>query len=338
MLHESVAEFDPNAQGAVTPEMVNQVRDELKPVVSTYDPVDKLILKLTPLYEQLREMMNINLEPDNAEQAIADLDQISDLATKVADQMRTCLVKQGAMLALTNGECSQNMWSMEDFRANLKYFMMHRDQIKQQGYDKTVYTVGHLACLYGYDIRKMLNLHIMANENNLPDYPFNLDQIRDTLSKYGTYMDSFATTEDMFNCLFMDHERLLRLEEKRTNTIDLDELFESLSYEFQDRPAHLSNDSKVLNCELICYISRYLRQVKQGAYQLQCDIMDHQINVPSDEYHRRIRTLISGTADMFYVPTIKLFSSAYELRAYFMRKKAITDYVTQTMECMKSTN
>ena len=49
MLHESVAEFDPNAQGAVTPEMVNQVRDELKPVVSTYDPVDKLILKLTPL-------------------------------------------------------------------------------------------------------------------------------------------------------------------------------------------------------------------------------------------------------------------------------------------------
>lgn len=331
MICESAAEYDPNLQNPINPEEVIQVREALKPVVKNYDPVMKLINKTGDMYTRLKDLMVINLEPGDPMIAMADLDRISKYAAEVADMMRCCLIKQSAMMMLVQGSF-KNDWIMEDFRAHLGTFMKHKMTLKTNGYSKQSFVVNRMNCLYTYDVDRMLALY-MASDEGLPDFPISMDRIRECLNQYGSYADYFTTTEDMFNCFFRDPERLARLEEPSQYTIDLDEMMQSISYNDCDNGRVCENHPD--KCRMITFISHRLRMVKRAIYDLQNAIIDHEIEANSDCYHKKMRAIISGTADLFYVPMILMLSKAYQLRSDIARRNAVSEYTEMALTQLK---
>lgn len=328
LMCESAAEYDPNLQSNVTPEDAELVRREATEVVRVYDPLQKLLNKTRDMYAELREIMdNVNLEPGDPELAMTDLDRIDKFVTECANMMRCCLIKQNAMMCLTDDRFG-NDWATEDFHAHLGQFMKHKNRLKQNGYNKFTYTVEVLNCMYSYGIQNMLNLYIESSDG-LPDFPFDMDNIRNCLNAYGPYADVFTTTEDMFNCFFSNPERLARLEESRGYTIDLDELMQSIASSSSDRPVACTE--REFPCRMIKFISCRLRTLKRTIYDLEVGIMDQKFDLNSDCYHKLVRSVVSGAADLFYVPMIMLIANSYELRLAFARRNAITDYTNQLL-------
>lgn len=332
MMCESVAEFDPNMPDPNTPEVLEQVKRELAPQVETYDPVNKLIRKMRPLYERVIAAGQINLEPESAEVAMGDLETVSTLASDVADAVRTCLTKMMAIYKLT-ADSEGNRWIYEEFNNNLGFFMKNRKAIKSDGRDTFHYEADMMELFDQYDAMRVLHLRATAYPN-LPDYPISLNDFMVANPYMGDsgVLDRFESVTDIFNCILLDDERRIRIENSAIVNSNLDELFYNATSHNDCVHVRGERDSMA---HLIRYISKYLRQIKICAYELQCGVMDHQDTVQIAEYHKCMRSMISGTMDMFYIPMFFMLHLAYRLRRSIACRNAVTNYVTQVKDIFK---
>ena len=82
------------------------------------------------------------------------------------------------------------------------------------------------------------------------------------------------------------------------------------------------------------HISKSLRQIKQGCYNLQCEMMEEP-NMEPDHVAARMRSLIAGTVDLLYLPAVYLISLAYRLKCDFATKEAMAAYAHQVLTAMK---
>lgn len=340
MMHESAAEYDPNMVRRV-PEVAPQTVNALKVELSnpSCDPVHKLINKTRPIYEKIQILGRLDLEPNNIQSAISDLETVSKMASEVAEEMRLRLVKQAALFDLM--ENAQYDWHGEAITANMKTLMLNKARINQMGYSRCVAEYNELRQVTAYNVQTMLSAYI-AMTPELPDYPFDMDRMRDSYkSGYAEgLLDCFASTLDMFRCIYEDYDRLIRLEVPNSQTTDLNDLLNNATWRHTDRLCNerrtICSDERYFYSSLVAHISHILRKVKRGCYEMSCELMEPDAMLDRECYHKRMRSLISGVYDIFYLSMIWLFSNAYRLRRYIAMRDAVTRYVETTLKALNS--
>lgn len=331
MMHESVAEFDSNMpENPVVQEAEAQaVAAEFKEHTSeTYCPITKVLTKLEPHYQMVRQLLQINLRPEDPQEAVASLDQISKTATDIAECMRMMLVKQDMVYRYMTE--INDKWAYEAIYAHLGFFIMNYNRLVQKGYGRVSVTLEDFPSLDVYSIDRALSLY-MAAADALPSYPFDINRVFD-ITNYDKSQNAFNTTEDMFNCFFNDPERRQRLTVTRVANHDLEPLMQRAGVE----PYAVcdSHGNRVVK-ELICHLSRTLRQIKRGCYELQVNIMD---NMEIDRAHiaEKMRPLIAGTADLLYLPAIRMLGIAYCIKCHQDTKESVNEFVEQALSAMKT--
>ena len=332
MMHESVAEYDPNMpeNPVVQDAEVQAVETELKEHTSvTYCPISKVLTKLEPHYQMVRQLLQINLRPEDPQEAIASLDQISKAATDIAECMRMMLVKQDMVYRYMTE--INDKWSYEAIYAHLGFFIMHYNRLVQKGYGRVSVTLEDFPSLEVYSIDRAFSLY-MAAMDTLPSYPFDINRVFD-ITNYDKSQNAFSTTDDMFNCFFNDPERRQRLTVSRVANHDLEPLMQRAGVD--PHAVCCDSSSNKITQELICYMSRTLRQIKRGCYDLQVEIMD---NMDVDRAHiaEMMRPLIAGTADLLYLPAIRMLGIAYRIKCHQVTKDAVNEFVEQALSAMKT--
>lgn len=333
MMHESVAEFDANAVNPMESEGVqNKISAELKSAGHTYCPIEKVVHHIEPLYERVKGLMKIDLRPDSVEDAIESLDEISEAATEIAECMRMMMVKQNAIYCYINS--NDDAWVYEPIKDHLGFFIKNYSRLISMGYGTVVVNVEDFPALDMYSVERALNLYTASLEGSLPSYPFDISRVY-ALTSYDKGQNVFLDTEDLFKCMIEDPERRSRLSHIRVNNHELEGLISRCSHRFADCCA--DDFSRRVSTTLITHISSTLRLIKQGCYDLQCELMNGPIMEPG-QIHGRLRPLIAGTADLLYLPAVYLIAMAYRLKCATVTKEAMEDYVDQVLTAMKASD
>lgn len=317
---ESVAAFDPNMPTDVTPEVQEQIVTELKLQIEYYKPVDKVLHKLSAIADQVLELYELPFTEDR-EENMAKLDQVGDLATEIANCMVMMVTKMNAMhTALT-----KERFVYEPVLNNLGYFIKNIAELRRQGRTNIQCTRTSLTTVSGYDIGRMLTLYIKAYKHELPDYPFDFDQIRNALAYADNASMAFRDARDFVNCMFHDPERRYRLEKHEPIQFELDGIMSSCSFSDQ---CEIASQPHEMNTMMVKFISTRLSMIKKCVYNFQLDIMD---DATSEMYQKQLRSITSGTVDLFVVPLLYVLSLAYEVQAAIENHNAIDAAVKDLM-------
>lgn len=338
MFHESVAEFDPNVASASvqsTPadeEVTNAIKTELSKVEADrgaenqYCPIGAVVEKLRPCYNLVQELARTPLNPDTNEEAINTLEKISSGVSTIAETIRMCLVKQNAVMnyTITNPE-----WALEPLSEHLGWFIKNYNRILGQGYGVYTRNILTFAPLDSYAVNRALSLFTAAVEN-LTVVPFDISRLYD-ITNYDRSARIFSSTEDMMKCLFEDRDRFDRLAKMVQESTDM----ESLIYRCTSRdygPVDACGNRDAV-ASLVNYISHILRLVKCGCYDLQCEFSDPEASLQG--IIPRIRPLMVGTINIFYIGAIKLFSNAIVLKNVMEHREELKRFIEVTKEAVK---
>ena len=329
MMHESVAEFDPN-MAVIQPEPDVEPEVMKAETETAYCPISKTLAKIGPMFDVSQKLATMTLNPDSNEEAVANLEYISKTASEFAEKMRFCLIKQDAIYQYVNRY--EDGWCYEAIKNNLGFFMKNAHRLISQGYGRVTVQLEDLPALDIWSVNRALGAYIESNDE-LPSYPFDIGRLFDIVN-YDKTNNVFDTTEDLLKCLLFDHDRVVRLSVTRTEIHDLDNLIRrcSSSNQFNGTVA-CANDSVV--CGLVAYMSRTLRMIKTKAYQLQCDLMNE---VPMDTRHMQatVRQLVSGTINLLYLPAVYMLAVSFRMKNLIDTKNAMEQYVNQTMKCYET--
>lgn len=335
MMHESVAEFDPNMGNPMESEAVQEkISEELKEQGTMYCPVAKVLNRIEPLYERAQQLMRINLQPETAEEAIASLDEISATATDFAECMRMMMVKLQAVYCYIGQHNSS--WTFEPIHEHLGFFIKNYNRLISQGYGTVVVNCEDFPALESYTVERALTLYINSLDGNLPSYPFDINRIY-ALTNYDKGQNVFLNTEDLFKCLINDPERRARLSNTRVANHELESLIRRCGHDDNIYDTCDDNFARRMSTMLCQHISKTLRMVKQGCYNLQCDMMNES-NMEPQHIHSQMRSLIAGTVDMLYLPALYLISIAFRMKCDITTKEAMNAYVDQVLTAMKASD
>lgn len=332
MFHESVAEFDSNAASIpaqnteADTKVIETIKSELKDYETQKDiqycPISALTEKLRPCYDLVHILSRIPLNPDTKEEAIDTLEKISSSVDTIAETIRMCLVKQSAMLAYMVHDYH---WALEPLSSYLGWFIKNYNRVLGQGYGVYTRNVLHFSPLDSYAVNRALNLFV-TSADSLTVVPFDISRLYD-ITNYDRNTRIFSSTEDLINCLFNDKERFDRLAKTTPDSDDLENLIYRCSN--RDYVATVS-DNNFLNSDIIKYISRTLRLVKCGCYELQCELSNPE-EATLQGIISRIRPLMVGAINIFYVGTIKLFSDSIQIKNVMDNREDLKRYVESAM-------
>lgn len=299
---ESVAEFDPNMPNPITPEVTQQVTVELKNDTA-YRPVDKVLHKLQPIADQVISLYSTEFTSDR-ESVVGQLDNVGELANEIANTMIMMLTKMSAMYKV----CSCDEFKYSDVKNNLGYFIKNIQKINQQGYTELCNTtVSQIPMFMCYDMERMIKLYLTAYGNDLPDYPYDMEQLHKSIGYTNNGVIVFQNVLDMLNCMFHDPDRRFRLEVPESIRLQMDDAMSNCS-NIYDKPAACDRS---LDCKIIKFISVRLRMIKRTIYNLQSDVLD---DVNNTNIEKDVRRVISGTIDLFAVPFMILIHYAYDVQ------------------------
>lgn len=321
---ESVAEFDPNMPSPVTPEVRQEVVAELKPQVEHYQTVDKVLHKLSDKADAVLNLYDTEILADR-ENAIALLDNVGNLATEIANCMVMLVTKLNAMRAA----CVCDQFVYEGVYNNLGYFIKNAPKLRKQGYTKIMSSNLVLPAVCGYDVNRMLALYLKAYSIDLPDFPFDFDQIRNALAYSDNAGSVFDDARDMIVCLYQDPERRYRLERQESIQFDLDSIINSATY-CDNENIKIADDQ--MAPRIVKFISLRLSVIKKRIYDLQLALMDDQ---QDNDSQIKIRRIIAGTVDLFVIPMIYCLSIAYEVQSAINNHNIINQFATDCMKTVK---
>lgn len=331
MFCESVAEFDPNAAemqhtDGNTPEDIetaNKLKEQLAPS-KMYCPVGALIEKLRPSYNMINKLIQTPMDVESSEEQIKFLNEISYITTNVTDAIICSLVKQGAFLRFAD---DNRVWRYEPLKIHLGWFIKNYNRVISKGFG--VYTRNMLAVpgFGSWQINRAINLYI-GSSDKLHSVSFEINQMYD-ITNYDKNDRVFESTYDMIHCVFDEPDRLERLTRPYTDSSDLETMINSCAC--NDPIRYEGNESR--NNDLISWISKTMRMVKCGCYELQCDVMDPDVTVES--FLARVRPLVTGAINIFFVGTIKLISDAYVIKSIIDNRNSLQDYVDCVMDACK---
>lgn len=328
VMHEDASEYDPNVAPPV--EMHRQVVQNAITHCDNYDPVMKLLNKTRDTYDRLSELGSINLEPEDEREAVGSLDMVAGTATEVVNRMCKCLVKQRAMSSFISFDNIE--WRYDSFITNAAVLLKHRDAIYRAGYDKITITSSQQEFISSYDVQTAFAFYSNTIPD-MPEYPITLDNIQ-KFSSNKHVLSRFASIGDMFQCMYHDTERLVRLEYTDTHTETLDSLFEQVAWN-PNRPIR-ANDDSVTYTSMIQWASRLLRIVKRNVYNMQCEILEADHTLSIDYYHKVTRSIISAVYSIFTWSMLWLIANAYAMRGVYNYRRGIDQYVEMIMNKIKN--
>ena len=322
MMHESVAEFDPNVPvDAGKEEAQNQqIRAELtaKPA---YCPIDAIMHKLKPIYDQVQSLYTTELQYEYKEDLIRMLDQCSKTASDVTEAMEVCLVKHTALYDFVN----TTKWTSEPLLNNGAFFMKNLKRLHTDGYDQVSVMYEFLPEINTYDICTKLRV-FMNMDDVLPQLP------ADPLNFEGCYQSTsrFTSTMEFFNTFFNDQEKLMRLIRSDCRTFDIPEMIQSIGYNSAyARPTNCAEDNFLK--ALMAWMSCTLRAVKTEIYNVECDLMDPDGKMEMNDT-KMTRRLVSATINLFIVPALYLIATSFDMKNGFMLRETLTKYVNEVMD------
>lgn len=327
MLHESVAEFDTNAtpDPAANPDVqvVENIKTELAKAPADYCPIGALAEKLRPTFNLIQNMRREYLDVSTSEEQISLLNKISNAATEVADMIRCLLVKQNAIIKMY--DCSQD-WKYEPIKTHLGWFLKNYNRIVSTGNGTYTRNMISLPALNDWDVQKAVATY-MASSEGLHHNTFDLGDMYKVTS-YNHTTTPFADMTDMFNCLINDKDRTMKLTKTITDSYELEGLINGCTS--CNNVCAVDGGPSFL-CELMSWISVTYRLVKCGCYDLQCDIMDNK----ELDFLDRVRPLMIGVVNIFYIGATKLFTDAYTIKSITDGRKSLEDYVAVVMGELK---
>lgn len=329
MFHETVAEFDPNVESSPllnkeTSDNNEVIKTALKEVPTNYCPIGSMVEKLRPCYELVQELARTPLNPDTREEAYQTLEKISSSVSTISETIRMCLVKQKAVLEYVTGS---DDWMYEPLKEHLGWFIKNYNRIIGHGYGIYTRDITYFAPLEHYQVTRALNL-FMSSVEGLTVVPFDISRLYD-ITNYDRSSRVFSSTEDLLDCIFNDRDRFDRLTKHNTDSTELECL---INNRCTTRDVVCVPDYS-RHASLINYISHILRLVKCGCYDLQCELTDS--DVSSESIITRIRPLMIGAINIFYIGAIKLFSNAIELKNVFDGREALKLYVETVMSSLR---
>ena len=331
VMHEGASEYDPNV--VVPVQAQSQAVKAGLPDYHNYDPVMRLLNATRPVYDKLTELSSINLEPELARGAVCSLDGVSETATLVVNHMRCCLIKQRAMSTYIN---NQNVeLCFESFLANAATLLKHREAIFNTGYDKAKVETRYLSGMLGdMSAVRGFRSYILAVPG-MPEFPITIADIRMYSKCDANAMSRFSSIGDMFQCLYHDSERLVRLEEDTCGVVLLDEMFDRIAWN-NDACRISPCKTESVYAELIRWMSTILRLVKRNAYNMQCEILESDRVLSIEHFHKTTRAMISAVYDTFIWPMLIMLSTAYNMRQTLSYKKCIDRYVDEILTKIKN--
>jgi len=339
MMHESVTEYDPVAKEIADyrEDRENQNTNSI-PVVSmdlvndSQDPVAKVQSEFGKIYEDdILRLLNLSYAPTDKEETIGILDDISEMATRISDKFRKCIVKQIALIKYYSEpmiEYEQSSKYAGELIKNLTYF-------KQQGYSQ--YTES-------FNINFMFQRRFSTTEfiNIFYSYPdfvkHDLSTVIMNLSFWDNkFSDNFADPLDMLKCIYADSGRFNRLEVSESYSYSLENMLNIPIGTYHGTKR--CEDEIESHSELIRFISMTLRDICQSCYNIQCMIMDDE-NVNTDvfdiHFQKKLKEVITEILNIFIIGTVDVISNAYVLRGEKCRKDSVTNYVNILISNLKN--
>lgn len=330
MLHESVAEFDSNMTQApveaspADTQVVENIKTELAKAPQDYCPVGALVEKLRPTYQMITNIRREYLDPDTSEEQITLLNKISNAATEIADLMRCILIKQSSFVSFSDRDCT---WRYEPLHNHLGWFIKNYSRILGAGYGTYTRSMIYVPGLGPYEVNRACSMYI-ASCDSLQSTTFDINTLY-KITNYNKNDQVFESTEDMFNALFNDPERMGRLTRTTTDSYDLEGIINSTA---NTCPIDREGDGNIYHADLVRWISKTLRMVKCGCYDCQCDIMDNNLD---GSFMSHVRPLVAGVINIFYIGAITLFADAYTIKSIMDNRKSLEAYVTEVMTNLK---
>lgn len=329
MMCESVAEFDPNVNPmapevpGVTEEQnaaqANEVVKQELAVNPVYCPLAATAAKLGPLYDEVHSLLTNRLTFDDKEEMVRQLEYVSELATKVADVMRMCLVKTNALFRYVD----RAQYYMEPVHEYGGFFLRKLPQLNQDGYDTINTTIERLPELSVYAVRSKL-LTDMCMDDKLPMTP---TDILNTIC-WGHETIRFSSTIDFMDCFFHDPERMNRLEKSETRSFEIDRLVrdsgDSCDY------VRTGSGGPSFEATMISWMASVLKAIKMNCYDMQCELMDPgcRIDMGNSSY---LSKLHSAVVNLFCYPAVYIIAEAFEIKCCMTSYQAIRDGVNEIL-------
>jgi len=333
MMHEDASEYDQN----VAPKEVSaETRAAAVANSMSRDPVIDLITATKPYYEMIKVLEEINLEPIDNVEAVRDLGVISATASDIAEMLRRNLIRRRAESEYMN---TNNVgWLYDSFLTNAGVLLRNKDYIVNAGYGKYTLTSRQLSdAIMLWPISRMIMSYLSIN-TRMPEYPLNIRSLDTYAGKEEPVLRRFSSLSDFFNCIYYDIERLYRLENEQRRTGDLLELFDNVAWR-SNRPTAVADGAlgdPVIYPTFISWISERLRDIKQTSYAMQCDVLDDDVLLKREQYHKSTRAMISTVYDMFTLGMLFLITSAYEIRAMIDYRQCIDTYIAGILEKIRN--
>lgn len=323
MMCESVAEFDPNvnemapeAPGVTEEQNVEAANHAMKEELDkheSYCPLAALGAKLSPLYEEVHNLLTEQLTYEDKEDMVRQLEYVSELATKIANAMRFCLVKTNAL----HKYMDRDAYYMEPVHEYGGFFLRNATKLQQDGYDVITTTMEWLPEIDLYKVRDLISTCIEMDDL-LPTTP------TDVLHTVYWSNDPvrFSSTIDFMDCFFNDPERLGRLTKSDSRSFNMTQL---------TRADHaVQEPCDCFEAKIIHWMATLLRTIKMTCYELQCELMDPNcsLDMGNSLYMSKLH---SGVVNLFCIPAVYVIAEAYEIKNGLTAYQSIRDGVKEIL-------
>lgn len=322
MLCESVAEYDTNAHLTNSPETNNQITTDLNKIFSKpdYSYIEHMREKLRPYYAMTKGLEQSPMNPTLLDEAMSFVRRIDSTADNLAKDLRTMLVKARAFYVYLTENDAAILY--EDLLPYMGLIIKNHAKLVEYGLDKYRIVNTHASMLDQYDFWSAIRAYFVSTEDKLPSYPIELSTIYNVMDAY--QQAGLSTTSEYVDAFFGDYERFSRTLNVDGSYIDDREVVRRAGRRFDQ-----CNPDTYPSAEAITGISKRLRQVKIGCYDLLNDLMSQETDVAPEDIASRIQPLLAGTCDIFYVATLCLLNYTYQVANLLSIKSATKAYAEQ---------
>lgn len=327
MMCESVAEFDPNvntmapeAPGVTEEQNVAAANAAVKAELDihlAYCPVAAVATKLGPLYDEVHALLTNKLTFDDREDMVRQLECISDLATKVANTLRMCLVKTDALYRYVD----RTDYYTEPVREYGGFFLRNSTKLLQDGYDSISVTMDWLQELTLYSVRDRISTN-MKLDDLLPMAP------SDVLNTINWCRDPvrFSSTIDFMDTFFHNPERMARLLKPETRTFEISRMLRDCG----ESDCRISEGHSGFITGLVTWMATVLKAIKTKCYEMQCELTDPGCRLDMGN-SAHLSKLHSAVVNLFCFPAIYIIAESYEIKAGLASYQAVKDGVDEIL-------
>lgn len=306
-------------------DVVKNAQDPPPPVlraINQYDGVEcfsRLITKISPIYDKVDDLKDLNLDVSQKSDMLHVLDQIQDVTQSISNTMIPMLSKMNYIRNFMDNEA----WTYKDIYSAIGFITMNLQEIITKGLNNFSYS------------RKSSNI-LCAISNSGMVICERDDIIRKRHITINDMADECSSRSDIYNYRNIDLDRLIKdlLNTETVLNLIADKPFATSIEDIMRwakqsmRPTVMRpHDDGELN-RFIEKISNHIRWIMTESYAMLCDLSgDVQIN--KDIFLDMSIKLCVTICNIFNLCTLVLFERATEISSYMASKDSISKQISR---------